>query len=352
MNGVIFFFSSLGVFNGLLLSFYLFLFAKQKSLAKYLLGALVLALSIRIGKSILLYFNSELPKIYLQIGLSACLFIGPLLYFYLKAVLEETKKMPKTWKYTLLSLLALIVIVGAIKPYQKDPLFWNNYVVHTIYCVWFIGVCAAGFILIPHVLKSCKKNKSISSLQKWLSAIYLGNVIIASAFFLAIFGNSMAYYISGPIVFSFFLYLIVFGYFNDQWFDISNKQASAKYQNKKIESKEATELLRRLDQIMIEDKVYIKQDLKLKELADKLEIPAHQLSQLLNDNLGKSFKYYINELRINEACELLGTKHQLSLEGIGYEVGFRSKSTFFTTFKKFKNQTPAQYQSEISLKTT
>jgi len=344
MIGPIFFFSALGVFNGILLSLYLFVFAKQKSLSKNLLAALILALSIRIGKSILLYFNPDLPKIYLQIGLSACLFIGPLLFCYLKAVIENTQKFPSRWKWTFSILLTIILVIGTIKPYQTYPDFWNAYVVYGIYIVWFLGVCAAGMVLIPKVLESRSIDGKLTSLETWLSVVYLGNAIIAYAFFLAIFGNSMAYYITGPLVFSFFLYLLTFGYFNNQWFEMKNKPSVKKYQNKKIDSQEAERLVADLDQLMESERIFTNSDLKLKEVADRLAIPSHQLSQLLNDNLGTGFKPFINKYRIQRACELLATDHQLSLEGIGYEVGFRSKSTFFTTFKKLKNSTPAQYQ--------
>jgi len=345
MNNLIFFFSSLGVFNGILLSLYLLLFTKKKSLSKYLLGALIFALSIRIGKSVLLYFDPTLPKIYLQIGLSACLFIGPLLFLYLKAVLGQVKNMPASWKWSLIGLLVIIVGVGSIKPYQTDPVFWNEYVVNHIYSVWFIGVCAAGYILLPQLWRSYTSSVGLNALEKWLFIVYVANVIIASAFFMAIFGNSMAYYITGPLVFSFFLYLLVYGYYNNQWFEISEKLPVEKYADKKIDQDEVDRLLKLLEELMANEKMFTQSNLKLSDVADQLNISSHQLSQLLNDNLGQGFKPFLNSYRIQAACELLGTNNQLSLEGIGYEVGFRSKSTFFTTFKKIKQMTPAQYQS-------
>ncbi|MEM6699288.1 MAG: helix-turn-helix domain-containing protein, partial [Bacteroidota bacterium] len=57
----------------------------------------------------------------------------------------------------------------------------------------------------------------------------------------------------------------------------------------------------------------------------------------------KTFSLYINEYRIKAACELLRTHHQFTLEGIGYEVGFRSKSNFYASFKKLKGCTPSQF---------
>lgn len=350
MNGLLFFLSTLGVFHGIGLSLYLFFFTKHKTLSKYLIGALIFALSIRIGKSVLLYFDRDLPKIYLQIGLSACLFIGPFLYFYLRSVLDKVKVMPKSWKMILLGLLVFIIVIGSIRPYHVDPVFWNEYVVQIIYTIWFFGVLASGYILVPIFRKGISSMKHVTAAEKWLSTIYFGNVIIAAAFFMSFFGFSGAYYISGPLVFSFFLYILAYGYFNNQRFENPQQGTQEKYANKKINAVEADALLAKLDQLMLTKSIYKNSQLKLNEVATELEIPKHQLSQLLNDNLGKSFKTFINEYRINAACQILGTDHQLSLEGIGYEVGFRSKSTFFTTFKKLKQITPAQYQQTIKAK--
>lgn len=350
MNGLLFFLSTLGVFHGIGLSLYLFFFTKHKTLSKYLMGALILALSIRIGKSVLLYFDRDLPKIYLQIGLSACLFIGPFLYFYLRSVLDEIKVMPKNWKAVLLALFAFIIVIGSIRPYHNDPVFWNEYVIHIIYGVWFIAVLASGYLLLSIFRKGIKSIKSITAAEKWLCAIYFGNILIASAFFMSFFGFSMAYYISGPLVFSFFLYVLAYGYFNNHRFGYPKQTSQEKYANKKIDHVEAETLLQKLDQLMLAKSLYKNPQLKLNEVANELSIPKHQLSQLLNDNLGKPFRTFINEYRIKAACQMLGTNHQLSLEGIGYEVGFRSKSTFFTTFKKIQEVTPAQYQQKIMAK--
>ncbi len=338
------------MFNGILLSLYLFFFTKQKSLAKYLLGALILALSIRIGKSVLLYFDRDLPKIYLQIGLSACLFIGPFLYFYLKAVVEDIRTFPKRWKLIVSCLAVCIISIGTFRPYASYPEFWNDYVVGSIYLTWLLFVISAGFAIRSILKKAIREFNKLLPSEKWLVAIYLANVIIATAFYLAFFGFSWAFYMSGPLVFSFFLYLLAFGYFNAGWFEIETKKPIEKYSNKKIESPEAKALLEQLDVLMKTKHIYTDSTLKLNDVAVQLKIPAYQLSQLLNDNLCKSYSSFVNEYRIRRACELVETQHNLTLEGIGYEVGFRSKSTFFTTFKKMMGVTPSQYQKQRLVK--
>ena len=352
MDQLIYFFSTLGVFNGVLLSLYLFFFTKKKSLSKFLLGALILALSIRLGKSIILYFDRSAHKVILQIGLSACLFIGPFLYFYLNSVLKGISQMPKQWTRIILILTAIILITGAIKPYHIFPDFWNTYMVQSIYSIWFISVVASGVVLLPTISKLFRSPLKLENLEKWLLVIYLGNVIICTTYLMAFFGFSVLYYISGPLVFSFFLYLLFFGYFNERWFDIEEKPTVKKYNNRIIPPSLVESHSVALQDLMKNEKVYNRSDLKLSHLAQMMGISTHQLSQLLNDNLKSSFKDYINQHRIQAACEMIKTDNRLSLEGIGYEVGFRSKSTFFTTFKKLVEMTPAQYKERMIEKKT
>ncbi|MEM6321964.1 MAG: helix-turn-helix domain-containing protein, partial [Bacteroidota bacterium] len=128
----------------------------------------------------------------------------------------------------------------------------------------------------------------------------------------------------------------------------STQKPIRKYANKKIETTEAKQLTERLNELMTQEKIYTNPKLKLKTVAEKLAVSPHHLSQLLNDNLGKGFATYINEHRIEAACQLLGHSQHLSLEGVGYEVGFSSKSNFFITFKKIKGVTPAQFQRGTS----
>jgi AraC-like DNA-binding protein len=97
---------------------------------------------------------------------------------------------------------------------------------------------------------------------------------------------------------------------------------------------------------MTNEKLFLNPHLKLSDLATEVNISAHQLSQILNENVGKNFSEFINEYRINEACLLLFTHENLSIDGIGYEVGFNSKSTFFAAFKKQKGVTPAIFQQK------
>src|SRR6478752_3873810 len=113
-NGALFFMSAAGAFNGLVLGVYFLCFSRTRKVSNYFLGALLIALSLRIGKSVLYYFDSTLLKIYLQIGLSACWFIGPFMLYYIKAEKEQVKKIPRGWIWSILLLAVFILVVGLI----------------------------------------------------------------------------------------------------------------------------------------------------------------------------------------------------------------------------------------------
>ncbi|GGD71060.1 helix-turn-helix domain-containing protein [Maribacter cobaltidurans] len=72
------------------------------------------------------------------------------------------------------------------------------------------------------------------------------------------------------------------------------------------------------------------------------------MSLLINHHLGKHFFDFINEYRVNEAKAILENPdaNQFTVLEILYQVGFNSKSTFYTAFKKVTNKTPTQYRKE------
>jgi AraC-like DNA-binding protein len=93
------------------------------------------------------------------------------------------------------------------------------------------------------------------------------------------------------------------------------------------------------------EKPHLNPDLNMSVLAQKLLVPKHQLTEVLNAGLGKNFFLFVNEYRVEAVKKMLEDKNNpFSIEAIGYEAGFNSKSSFFTVFKKFTGYTPLQYR--------
>jgi AraC-like DNA-binding protein len=341
---LLFFFSALGAFNGIILGIYFFFFTKKKYLTNYFLGALLFALSIRIGKSVFVYFDPSLPKMYLQFGLTACFFIGPCLCYFLKSAIEEVNVMPKSWKITLLFWGIVIVSVGILYPYEDYPKLWGRSIIKVIYFQWFVYIVFSGYTIRTILKKIIDPKQKTTPSEMWFGMLFLGNFLLFLFYFLSIMGASAATYISGAVVFSFILYLIIsillYRKKTDDLFLLNNQ----KYSGKKIDTAEASILSEKLERIMIDKSLYKNPNLSLQDLSLELNISSHQLSQFLNNNLGKNFTSFINEFRINEACKIITSNDKLTLESIGYDVGFNSKSTFFAAFKKHTGTTPLNYQ--------
>jgi len=101
----------------------------------------------------------------------------------------------------------------------------------------------------------------------------------------------------------------------------------------------------RLEHIIVETKLFRTQGLKVQEVARVCEIPPRALSYLLATVYNKGFNDFINECRIDYVVDRL-TKDDwkdLTLEGLGFEAGFSSRTTFFIAFKKYKMVNPTKY---------
>ena len=341
---ILFLFSALGACNGVLLAIYLFINKKHRSVAAVMLGILLLALSIRVGKSVFLYFNPKLAKIYLQIGLTGCFMIGPSVYFFLKSAMTKMTKIPAAWKWTWGLLLGPMLVINFVYPYESNYWLWNKVIVYVIYAQWGAFVLASGYLL-RHVLKTFVSNApALTSVEKFCLLVYFGNCLIFLAYQLSWVRWLNVLYITGPICFSFMLYLTV-GFI--LYGTTLENEPTGKPERKKIAEGSAQLWTEKLQRAVQENGLYKNPNLKLNDLARQINISGHQLSQLLNDNLGKSFSTFINEYRINEACKLIASSRHLTFEAIGYDVGYNSKSTFYAAFRKIKGTTPALYKEQL-----
>lgn len=337
---LLFFFSALGAFNGVVLGLYFLFFAKPKHISNKFLGAFLLMLSIRVGKSVFFHFNHELSFHYLQFGLTACFFVGPFLYLYVLSI-NRTEKINQ-WKYHLGILVPIAMVIGYLYPFQTHIDLWRPHIIKVIYITWFIYILGSIY-LIRHRLKKITTKEKFTSTDIWLISILIGNLVLVASYYFSSFVN----YISGALTFSFLLYiLILFLFFNKSKKSILyNKEE--KYVDKKIDTTQANQLLEQLNTLMTEEELYKNANLKSSEVAKKIKITTHQFSQLLNDNLGKNFSVFINEYRIEASKEMLKQQTNLTLEAVGYECGFNSKSTFFTAFKKIVGTTPSQFKKNV-----
>jgi AraC-like DNA-binding protein len=126
--------------------------------------------------------------------------------------------------------------------------------------------------------------------------------------------------------------------------EVEEKTASKNVQDDAISSQ-----ISALKQYMAEKEPFLDPSLTIQELANQIDIPVRDLSILINHHMDQHFFDFVNEYRIQKAMSILKdqSRSQLTVLEILYEVGFNSKSSFNTSFKKHTNLTPTAYRNAL-----
>jgi len=100
----------------------------------------------------------------------------------------------------------------------------------------------------------------------------------------------------------------------------------------------------RIQQLMLQEKWYLQQDLNLKLLARKVGSNQTYVSKAFNLGLGQSFSFLVNRMRIDYAQRLID-EGGFSLLEVSEVAGFGSKASFNRAFATHAKQTPSQYKA-------
>lgn len=151
------------------------------------------------------------------------------------------------------------------------------------------------------------------------------------------------YDIHVPLFILISIYLIVFALSQSQVFRSFFLNVNHHLNKDIVEGQES--IAYRLKKELITKKMYVRQDLKLHDVAEVIGIADAVLSEYLKNIERKSFKTYINMLRIAEFKSVAqqGQSKNYSLLGIAQEVGFKSKATFYRVFKEIEGMTPSEF---------
>lgn len=124
---------------------------------------------------------------------------------------------------------------------------------------------------------------------------------------------------------------------------------STKYARSGITVEDAQRYKIRLMQTMQEEKLYLDCDLTLRDLAEHAGMSYHQASQVINEQMNQRFFSFVNDYRVQLAKELLADPKtsKMAIADLAMEVGFKSKSSFYDSFKKVTRITPTQFKKSL-----
>ena len=121
-----------------------------------------------------------------------------------------------------------------------------------------------------------------------------------------------------------------------------------------LSAEELASKVEQLQIIMNTEQLHLNRQLRLQDLAHKMDMSVQNLSYILNTGLQQSFHDFINQKRVETVQAKLaqGELQHKNLLGIAQESGFNSESSFYRIFKQFTGTTPKRYLQHISQKNT
>lgn len=332
---ILFFLGALGVFNSIGLSIYFLTTNLYKSLSNKLFGLFLFVLSLRVLKSLFYAFSTKAPIFILQSGPAFFLLIGPLLLTYVKSYTKTTPLTIKYWKIHITVWAIVVICLMVLVPFSDHVKFNKQTLLPIINLQWLVYIVLSAYSLKPSITNF----KKSTPVKRWLMLLILSNLTLWLAFYFVPF----TYFVSGSIIFS-CLFCSLFIYY------LLNKKLVKKVFLQKIKKKNAPfiaqheALIQKLRHLIISEHLYTNPHLKISDVANKLGVSIHELSSLINTNLGINFNEFLNQYRVEEAKKLLKEKTNFTIDAIGNQAGFNSKSAFYKAFKKYCGTTPAKYK--------
>jgi AraC-like DNA-binding protein len=313
--------------------------------------------------------------------LNTVIFLGPpLLYFYICSVTYQDFKLK--WKYLWHSLPFVVAILLLIPRFYladfdtkihilraEDGLIVEFKIIYLLLHVQITAYIIASYIVILRSKKLLLENYSNGNINyyNWLFTFI---TLIAIETVVSTFKNvflingldaqyELAMTITSLTALLFICWLVIkalktpglYGRVDSK--QLLVKQLIAENQNQGTlvaENKEQDESLNRLISHMENEEPYLEPSLSVYDLSKQLNWQPKELSLLINHDLNQHFFDFVNEYRIKKAMEILAdaSKNDLTILEILYEVGFNSKSSFNTAFKKYTKQTPTEYRKQYS----
>jgi len=226
----------------------------------------------------------------------------------------------------------------------EDPLLIKNFVNE-------LTILSIAIYVIFSVIKLYKAQRKISSnsdKKKSYRILWIDIGLMTSILFIIVFVKSFYPHDLGDyiiiVAICIFIYSISFKVIRDSVF-FRNDLSKNKYSKSVLDDETKQRILSQITAVM-DEKYYLNPSQSLPDLAKKIKTSPNYVSQVINEKLNLTYLELINEYRIEEAkTMILDPELNETMEGIAYSVGFNSKSTFHSAFKRITGKTPSEFKN-------
>jgi len=355
-----------GIIQGLITAAVLFNF-KSRGGANVILSALIFLISLASLNIYLLETGEEASTLWnileAVIPLVIIMPIGPLVYFYVKAILLypnfRLKKKDRVHFYsTILDVVpyvaAAIYIIGGLLGVfsHKSNSQWGNFIqTYQVYVDiprWFSLAIYLYFSL--KLISVHKENKKVKHVLKWAKRFTLGFSIFTTVWLIHLVPYlipSSSDFLLGLVGwYPVFIPLIILIY----WLGVNGIIISVKAYRKTPKGNEPSKetiknTIAMLQHVMEKEELFLNSSLKLNDIVKHTNINQKTISTVLNQYMNKTFNEFVNGYRIKKFKSRLLEEdfEDLTITGIAFECGFNSQATFQRTFKSIAKQSPSEF---------
>lgn len=290
------------------------------------------------------------------------LVIGVTLFTYFLIQIQH-KYLSKSWYKWLYAPFAFSFISEGILHLDHIFHLYESSIAEIILYIKDYLSLSFNWVLILFGRSLIKKSNSISAYKKtWLLRLNFFLILFMLAWLLAkaepfVFNSRYATDIPLIIIVILVWWILYYGIFKLQiiaqkdeihQYIVSNKKITTQTKSnaKPLKDKNVSDMLAQLYKLMEEEELYKNPLLSRSDLAAQLETSEGYLSQIINQEINKSVTQFVNEYRIKTAQNLLQDPmfNKYSVEAIGLEAGFKSKSAFYNAFKNSLDMSPGAYR--------
>jgi len=362
-----------GAAQGFFLAMALFIIKKGNRRANFFLSLYILSFSLLSLSDLLTDTRLLLRYPQFLLVFDPLLFsLAPFCYFYVKLLTDPGLKFRSEHVAHFIPMFALYAMASPIYMFgaeDKIQLIMDEYKnpeqsIDILLLVAVVQIAIYLFISLRLLTQHSREiNNAFSNRASinltWLKIFLIINFSLWAIFAFSTIVRAKSLVNLSDVLFSFTVYLIgyfglrqpaIFFYDQHEASEIAlENDPSPKYAGSSLTEAMAQHHANELLRLMRDKKLYLKNDLKLIDLADKLKMPLHHLSQVINDTLQKNFYDFVNEYRVTEfKSQLVNPQYaHLTILAIGLNSGFNSKAAMNAIFKKHTGLSPSQYRNRI-----
>jgi len=300
--------------------------------------------------------------------------LGPAFYFYACAAMSPTNKISN--RHYLIAFSGLLIVVIAMLPFvfvispqdklalanplTRDPQLWKIAISTCLFSAVAFIVYTYGYLIAAlrlhahHRLQLMERFSEIGKRSMdWLRIVLIiwGVVwFIYTVNYVSTFLGVKWFVIKSSLPLAELIILLAFTHLSLNQMVLSpNEKAQEQnppVRNAILSEAKMKEVAEKLISAMDDKALFKLDDLSLNTLSMEVSVSENHISETLSQYLHTNFFQFVNGYRIEEAKNLLSST-DMSVSTIVYEVGFKSKSTFNSAFKKIVGATPTAFKKSI-----